>query len=110
MIIFMASVESLFGCGDGLSEPWHQFHMCQIKEVSQETLEFLHSAAGLYGDKHPILNLWVIDMNLWAALLKYLSWCQDEQLDFSFHLCKVQEADEFYIRMVTEKLKQFGAD
>jgi hypothetical protein len=70
----------------------------------------LHSSAGLYGDKHPILNLWVIDMNLWAALLKYLSWCQDEQLDFSFHVCKVQEADEFYIRMVTEKLKQFGAD
>lgn len=104
----MASVESLFGCGDGESEPWHQFLGGECKEVSFETCDFLHCTAGLHGEKLPMYG-WIIDMALWNALLQYLSWCAEEKLDYRFHLCKVQEGDEYYIRMVSEKLKQFGA-
>jgi len=105
----MASIESLFGYGDGLSEPWHQFYKCECKEVSQETVDFLHCTAGIHGDKHP-MHGWIIDMKLWSALLQYLSWCADEQLDYRFHVDRVQEGDEYYIRMVFEKLKLFGCE
>ena len=104
----MVSVESLFGSGDGHSEPWHQFHQCECKEVSQATLDFLHCTAGLEGFLHEEHG-WVIAVNLWSALLQYVFWCNDEQLDFHYHVCRVQEGDEYYIRMVTEKLRLFGA-
>jgi hypothetical protein len=105
----MVSVESLFGNGDGHFEPWHQFHKCECKEVSQATLDFLHDTVGLQGEFHDGHGTYIIDMNLWRALLQYVCWCNDEQLDFYFHAWKVQDGDEFYIRMVAEKLRLFMA-
>ena len=104
----MVSVESLFGNGDGHFEPRRQFCKCERKEVSQTALDFLHCTAGLEGVLHEEHG-WVIDMNLWSALLQYVFWCNDEQLDFHYRAYRVQEGDEYYIRMVTEKLKHFGA-
>jgi hypothetical protein len=73
------------------------------------TVNFLHCTAGIHGEKHP-MHGWIIDMKLWIMFLQYLSWCADEQLDYRFHVCRVQEGDEYYIRMVSEKLKSFGAE
>ena len=104
----MVSVESLFGNDDGHFDPWHQFHKCECKELSQTTLDLLRATVGLEGFFHDSHG-WVIDMDLWRALLQYVAWCNDEQLDFHYHASQIQEGDEFYIRMVTEMLNRFRA-
>jgi hypothetical protein len=104
----MDVVEGLFGPGDGMSEPWHQYHKCECKEVAHFIVDFLHCTAGLDGEKHDSHG-WIIDFKLWSGLMKYIRWCEDEKLDFMFHVSRVQEGDSFYISRVCSKFEEFNA-
>jgi hypothetical protein len=103
----MDPVECLFGAGDGLGEPWHAYHNCICKEVSQITLDFLQSTVGVHGSWHDT-NGWCIDLTLWSALLQYVNWCVSEKLDFSYHVSQVLEGDVYYSRLAYIKLIEFG--
>ena len=105
----MDAVETLFGAGDGMSDPWHAYYECQSKEVSQETLNFLHDTAGLRGTWHESNGCWMLDLSLWAALLQYIGWCHDKQLDFKWHVTQVSKADPYYCTLVSAKMAEFGA-
>jgi hypothetical protein len=104
----MYSIESCFGPGDGHAEPWFRFYQCERKEVSQPILDLLQATAGLTGE-HLENYGWVVDTTAWAALTQYIHWCNSEGLDFAFHISQVQEDDDYYIRTISNKLKEFGA-
>ena len=104
----MDPVESLFGQGDGLGEPWSAFYNCTCKEVSQDTCYFLQNTTGLMGSWHDVHG-WVINANIWGALVQYIRWCADHEVDFAYHFSKVQEGDLYYTKLAQTKLYEFGA-
>lgn len=105
----MDPLECLFGEGDGISEPWHAYHKCICREVNQSTLDFLHLATGsLEGFWHDS-NGWILDLSLWNALVLYVQWCNDNQLDFQHHISQVLDGDVYYTKFVGSKLTEFGA-
>ena len=55
-------------------EPWYQYDATSPKEVNDTALNFIHSTIGLGGEHHPCHG-WIVDMNHWAALRKYIQWC-----------------------------------
>jgi hypothetical protein len=103
----MDPMASLFGPGDGVSEAWHQFHMCTCKEVNQATVDFLHSTVVLAGSWHDNHG-WVIDMSSWSALLQYVHWCTEQQVDIHYHMDQVKSGDEYYVSLATRKMSEFG--
>ena len=106
----MGTVELLFGAGDGQSPPWHAYHMCECKEVNQNTIDLLLITLGeLYGPHHDSHG-YIIDMNLWNALLQYVHWCESNQCSFEFHVSKVLEGDAYYRELAQAHLQNFGAD
>ena len=101
-------MECLFGTGDGFSEPWHAYHLCTCKELNQGTIDFLAATAGVHGTWHDTHG-WLLDMSLWTALLKYIQWCDEQQLDFKYQMEQVLNDDLYYVRLVEKKLEEFGA-
>ena len=96
----------LFGPGNW-DCPWHQYFKCEVKELGHDALQFLHCTVGLSGTFHDDHG-WMIDTQLWCALVKYIKWCQEEKVDFLFHVDKVMEGDEYYICLASTTMKKFG--
>jgi len=86
-------------------EPWHQYDATIPKEVNDTALNFIHDTIGLEGEHHPCHG-WIIDMNHWAALRKYIQWCKDESLDFNFHASQVASMDPGHTSMATKMMKK----
>ena len=87
--------------------PWHQYHRCEVREVSAATLVFLNHTVGLFGTYHDE-NGWIVNHTLWAALMKYVQWCIDSQCDFKYHVqMVVEECDLFYTTMATTRMESF---
>ena len=106
--LVMDPIENLFGRGDGMEEPWHQWHKCQCMEVKQDIVDFLRNVADLHGDWHDAHG-YVIDFGVWVALLQYVRWCDEQKLDFNFHVSQVLADDGYYTRLAISKLAEYGA-
>ena len=104
----MDPIEKLFGRGDGMEESWHQWHKCQCMEVKQDIVDYLRNVADLHGIWHDTHG-WVIDFGVWAALLQYVRWCDEQKLDFNFHVSQVLQDDGYYTRLAISKLAEYGA-
>jgi hypothetical protein len=105
----MDPLSSLFGEGDGICEQWFAYHQCVCKEIKQEVLDFLHISLGCLEGTFHDSHGWIINLNVWGALVQYVNWCSEENVDFEFHLLKVLENDVFYMSLAEKKLKEFGA-
>ena len=105
----MDPIENLFGPGDGMEEPWHQWHKCQCMEVKQDIVDFLRNVGpGVYGELHEAHG-WVIDFGVRAALVQYVRWCDEQKLDFNFHVTQVLQDDGYYTRLAIAKFAECGA-
>ncbi len=89
--------------------PWHQYDATEPKQVNDTVLNFLHSTIGLEGEQHPCHG-WIVDMNQWAALRKYIQWCNDSSVDFLYHAEKVECGDVGYTGLATNMMNAFFKD
>ena len=104
----MDPIQNLFGAGDGIQEQRHQFYECQCMEVKQEIIDFLANVSLLHGNWHDTHG-WLINFEVWGALLQYVRWCAEQKLDFSVHVSKVQEGDVYYTNLAVTKFAEYGA-
>jgi len=102
----MDPIENLFGPGDGTAQPWHQWHKCQCMEVRQDIVDFLRNVTILHGSWHDTHG-WVIDFELWAALLQYVRWCEEQKLDFNLHVSQVLQDDGYYTSLAIAKFAEY---
>jgi hypothetical protein len=97
---------ALFGESTWADEPWFQYDAGQVKEVSDAALAFLHYTIGLHGLLHD-QHGYIVDMDSWSALVQYVRWCDEQNLDFLFHCGKLEEGDPFYTQLATSKLQGY---
>ena len=45
-------MDSLFGSGDGISEPWYGYWQCELKVLNQRSVDFSGATVGLDGVWH----------------------------------------------------------
>ena len=100
-------METLFGKGDGIAEPWYGYYQCDLRELSQETVNFIHDTVGLCGSWHDGQSCWVIDMKTWTAIQKFVHWCGEQKLDITHHVSEVNAGSDYYVKLVAAKLKEF---
>lgn len=93
----------LFGPGNR-DCPWYQFDAGIAKEVSEDALEFVLHTVGLYGLHQDHIG-YMVDMKVWDALLQYIAWCKQENLDFLFHVDMIANGDSHYQDLSSSKMK-----
>lgn len=100
-------MDSLFGPGDGIQEPWFAYHKCERKEVNQDTLDFLHKLVGLSGEYHDGQRGYILDMHIWNALLQYVHLCEEQGMNIQILIEKVNSNDAVYEQLVGKRLRAF---
>ena len=102
-------MDSLFGSGGGIGEPWYGYWQCELKELSQCTVDFIGATVGLDGEWHGGMQCWVVNMQTWSAVQRFAQWCLDEKLDILHHMEEVKSGSQYYVQLATTKLREFGA-
>jgi hypothetical protein len=95
----------LFGPGDWEC-PWFQYDAGIVKEVSQDALDFIQQTVGLHGPYHD-QHGYMVDMKTWDALVKYIAWCDEQSIDFLFHVDQLSKGDTYYRVAATAKMEAF---